>query len=222
MRRDPFGHRLDPPNPASLCADLAGRLRSIAEGPDTPTARAEVEAALGSKWWGIRVLAIRAIGRWRTERDRAWLVERTRRLSPTATELRNTSPGDDLRWRAQETAEARQVLFRRVPWPEDSDWLLDLWFVEPSGKIWVSWLSMVPEVALRSRIAAEIRGGDPERLQRAIWLLYHNGLLANRTEILGHLTGNSHKVVARLAEGLLTRLERRLRAPPPRRHPTPS
>lgn len=210
MRRDRFGQRLPEPHPATLLADLAQSLRARAEGPDTGAARAEVAAALLSRWWGMRVLAMRAIGRWRTEADRAWLVERARRRLPDAAEVWNAPRGHELRWRDMETREARRVLFRRAPRREDSDWLLDLWFTEPGGRIWPSWLCGVPVGELRARIAGEIRGGDRVRLERVIQLLAWTAVIENRTEILGHLAANADAEVATLAKRRLDGL-----TPPP-------
>lgn len=54
------------------------RLRALADAPPTAEALAQVEAALQSKWWSLRVVAIAVLGRWggaaQIEQLRAWVA----------------------------------------------------------------------------------------------------------------------------------------------------
>jgi len=58
---------------ADRLGEQAARLRALGASAPTASARAEVEQALQSKWWGLRVLAIQALGRWRSAADTARL-----------------------------------------------------------------------------------------------------------------------------------------------------
>lgn len=49
---------------ANLLAEEGERLRVLAEADPTAHALAQVEAALQSKWWSLRVVAIEVLGRW--------------------------------------------------------------------------------------------------------------------------------------------------------------
>jgi hypothetical protein len=49
---------------ANLLREQTDRLRALGNARPTAEARAEVEAALQSKWWSLRVIAIETMGRW--------------------------------------------------------------------------------------------------------------------------------------------------------------
>jgi hypothetical protein len=58
---------------ANRLGDASARLRVLACAAPTADARAEVAAALESKWWSLRTLAIAALGRWGADEDIARL-----------------------------------------------------------------------------------------------------------------------------------------------------
>ena len=49
---------------ANLLRDRTQRLRALGAAAPDAQALAEVDAALGSKWWSLRVVAIETMGRW--------------------------------------------------------------------------------------------------------------------------------------------------------------
>ena len=49
---------------SNLLGEQVNRLRALAAMPPAADALSEVEAALQSKWWGLRVVAIETLGRW--------------------------------------------------------------------------------------------------------------------------------------------------------------
>jgi len=58
---------------ADLLLEKTCRLRALGAAKPSVQARAEIEAALQSKWWGLRVVAIQAMGRWGGEENLARL-----------------------------------------------------------------------------------------------------------------------------------------------------
>jgi hypothetical protein len=82
-----------PPKSPTLLTELCDRLRALGEHPETEEARAEVEAALQSKWWNLRTVAIGVIGGWGGKANKAWLIER-------ALEAQGHDPGWESRARS--------------------------------------------------------------------------------------------------------------------------
>ena len=58
---------------ADLVGQASRRLRALGAAPPNAAARAEVAAAFESKWWGLRSLAIGAMGSWAEPEDLAQL-----------------------------------------------------------------------------------------------------------------------------------------------------
>jgi NAD(P)-dependent dehydrogenase (short-subunit alcohol dehydrogenase family) len=58
---------------ANLLLEKTCRLRALGAAKPSAQARAEIEAALQSKWWSLRVVAIQAMGRWGGEENLARL-----------------------------------------------------------------------------------------------------------------------------------------------------
>jgi len=58
---------------ANLLGEQTGRLRALGAKPPTAEALAEVDAALQSKWWSLRMVAIETLGRWGGPRQIAQL-----------------------------------------------------------------------------------------------------------------------------------------------------
>jgi hypothetical protein len=58
---------------ADLLLEKTCRLRALGAAKPSVQARAEIEAALQSKWWSLRVVAIQAMGRWGGEENLARL-----------------------------------------------------------------------------------------------------------------------------------------------------
>jgi hypothetical protein len=65
---------------ANLLGEQTNRLRALGETKPTEKALAEVDAALQSKWWSLRVVAIQTIARWgdadRIEKLKAMIAAR--------------------------------------------------------------------------------------------------------------------------------------------------
>ncbi|MCL2716015.1 MAG: zinc-ribbon domain-containing protein [Alphaproteobacteria bacterium] len=63
--RDAHRQRLAalPPG-ANLLGEERDRLRALAEKPPTPESLTAIEAALQSKWWSLRIVAIQTLGHW--------------------------------------------------------------------------------------------------------------------------------------------------------------
>lgn len=58
---------------ANLLLEQTDRLRALGEEKPSAQAKSEVEAALQSKWWSLRVVAIQTMGRWGGEANLARL-----------------------------------------------------------------------------------------------------------------------------------------------------
>ncbi|MFC3695332.1 hypothetical protein [Chenggangzhangella methanolivorans] len=141
-----------PPNSPTLLREMSERIRALGELPQTSEARAEVEAALGSKWWGLRVLAIAVIGAWR---DKAWLVERALRAE-------NGMAGGRFghaRTQSWRDLEAQTAAKAAVPMldPADAGWLLDRWFSdEPLAFAFYEYVGLrLDPTAVERRVAEE-------------------------------------------------------------------
>jgi len=204
-----FHALMRPPHRASLPSELSARLRLLAQQEETPAARSEIEAALACPWWGLRVLAIRAIGHWAGGQgkaaagDRAWLGERARRPLPDLRELWRLPHGDALRWQALETETARLALSPHVT-EQDADWILDLWFAASQrfNGLHTALLSKLPPGPIEARLRREIDAGTPEGCEAALQLLTNRHHLAGRQEAFARLAANPDAAVAKRAHRL--------------------
>ena len=97
------------PPGASLLREQTDRLRALGDAKPTASAVAEIEAALESKWWSLRVVAIQTMARWGGEANLAKLHE-----------LMAARPEGGRRYFAWERVAAdaaRSALLNRERWP---------------------------------------------------------------------------------------------------------
>lgn len=172
---------LRPPHDALLLRRLAQRLKWLATQKETPERRAEIDIALALPWWGLRGLAIAALGAWGGPANRAWLTERARRPVP----LR--SPKAE-RWAAAETLACRRAVAPHCD-AADADWLLDLWFADyPDDRGIDGPLARLPEPIMRARLQRELASPQVRRVKAAIWLTLRAKSLPDRGAILERLS----------------------------------
>ena len=123
VKRDRFGLLNGARCSPHLFSDIAGRLRLLGDGRETAGARAEVEAALQCPWWGLRVLAIRAVGRWGGQVNEAWLMRRAGQ--PVADRDCSGSASKGGGWGAVERGAVRDAVAPLLD-DGDADWLIGI------------------------------------------------------------------------------------------------
>lgn len=187
----------------TLPRELAARLKLLALTRETEAARAEIEAALACRWWGLRVLAIQAIGRWGGARNRDWLTRLARRPLARHRHIAGLRHGDPLRWSQQETVAARVAICGLVD-ETDAEWVLDLWFddVELFSGLHDALLSRLPGRSLEARLMREIGGSDRSRLEAALWLAFNRRDLGGREIVFHKLAASRDDHIAKLARRL--------------------
>lgn len=207
-REPSYQELMRPPHDPLLLRALSQRLRLLETQAETPTARAEIEAALACPWWGLRELAIRAIGSWGGKANRAWLTERARRpLSDYGWVLRRPS-GAPEKWQYLETVACRQAVVPLLT-AEDIDWVLDLWFdgfeqSDRSGSFagFIGETSRFPLEAQRIRIRREILSPHASRREAALWMAFNAPNLGLMAEVCRILTAGPDPKLAALARRL--------------------
>lgn len=135
------------------------RLRELTQLPASAANRAEAEAALDSKWEGIRSLAAQALGYW-GGRESVAVLKRALLAAPAGGTL-------------------RRVIIREVARcheSEDIPWILDLYFEGPLT--WIDrhyirreMLSRLSGEVLRERLHREARSGDATHRRAAAYAL---------------------------------------------------
>lgn len=151
---------------ANRLGEVSARLRAIADAaPATVAARAEVEGALQSKWWSLRVLAIAALGRWGERED----IARLRAL----VDANGSSHGSWERTGAQAAAKALAGCLRH---PEDDEWAVEACLRgRASPWRWRAFLSTVSADLVTRHAAAEFARRDEreaDRLPRMLALMH--------------------------------------------------
>ncbi|MDH6591297.1 hypothetical protein M2165_001186 [Variovorax sp. TBS-050B] len=149
---------------ANLLGLASAQLRALARSAPTPEARAQVEAALASKWWSLRVLAIAALGVWGAEAD----IERLRAL----VEARQSTWGSWARVGADEAAKALAGCLRH---PGDEDWAIEACLRGQANPWrWRDFLRAIDgeRIAACAEAAFAHRDDDPERLPRLLALMH--------------------------------------------------
>lgn len=198
-KRDAHGFRTRRIHSPDLMRDIGERLESLGGARETPAARAYVEDVIASPYWGLRVLAIRAIAQWGGRANKAWLMQRAAR--PTAPSW----PRDpDLRWRDLETMTARAAL-RPLLKPEDAHWFLDAWFDDGGRRCYGmgTGLGIVPLDMLTARLETEMAAQDPQRRIAALLMTSARIDLPDRPALMSRLSGDADADVRGLAMALM-------------------
>mgnify|MGYP001806936847 CR=1 FL=1 len=136
---------------------ITERLRSFASRRPTPEQRAEVVAALSSKWEGVQATAVRVLAGW-GDRDAVGL------LSQLLTRSFDRTHGWSLRGVIVHA-------LRPVVTAEDVDWVLDLYFTLPGlmPKHELLWLvTALSPAAARDRLVAALRDPRWDNRQAAV------------------------------------------------------
>lgn len=147
--------------------EMSERLRVLARSTPTPQARAEVDLALESKWWGLRVLAIAALGCWGEKAD----IARLRTLLDLHQPQRGT-------WEQVRGRAAVEALGGCLRHPGDDGWALEACLQgHATPWSWRTFLSGIPTERMMACAKAEFacQEDDPQRLLKLLALLYWIG-----------------------------------------------
>jgi len=152
---------------ANRLGELSERLRALARTPATPEARAEAVAALDSKWWGLRRLAIAALGAWGGSED----VARLRAMVDAHQPLRG-------RWAHLAAGHAAEALAANLCHPRDDAWVIEACLAgRASPWTWRRFLGGLPDERIKACAKAEFarEPHDADRLQRVLVLMHAAG-----------------------------------------------
>ena len=146
---------------ANLLGERRDRLRTLGTRKPDADARAEVEAALADKWWGLRTTAIATLGAWgdadSVDRLKALLAEHAARDGWNS-------------WNRQARAAAFKALGACLP-DDETAWALEHYLGDSEAAALRDGLARRPPAFWEPVIDAEWRRGEPRRLQRLVWLL---------------------------------------------------
>ncbi|MGJ7608941.1 zinc-ribbon domain containing protein [Variovorax sp. LT1R20] len=148
---------------ANLLGEASDRLRMLARSAPTADARAAVNAALESKWWSLRTLAITVLGHWGANED----IVRLRALFDADSSSRGS-------WEYLGANEAAKALAGCLRHPADEAWAIEA-CLRGNANPW-RWRSFLVRVA-SERIAANAkaefarRPEDPQCLVRMLALM---------------------------------------------------
>lgn len=162
---------------ANLLGDTSQRLRALADSAPTPLARAEVDAALQSKWWSLRTLAIAALGQWGADDDVA-------RLRALVDAHRASWAG----WERTGADAAVKALAGCLRHSADEAWAIEA-CMRGHASPW-HWRAFLVRCA-GERIAAQARAEfarrpeDPQRLSRMLGLMHCVGQPPSPSQMAG-------------------------------------
>lgn len=146
---------------ANLLGERRDRLRALGTHKPDADARAEVEAALADKWWGLRTTAIATLGDWGDVDS----VERLKAL------LAAHAGRDDWNsWNRQARAAMFKSLGACLP-DAEADWALAEYLGTGEAAALRDGLARQLPAFWEPVIDAEWRRGEPRRLERLIWVL---------------------------------------------------
>jgi hypothetical protein len=146
---------------ANRLREQCERIRTLgACEPDT-AARAEIDAALVNKWWGVRIVAIATLGRWGDARAFA----RLRTILESNDDTRGWGS-----WERNARDAAFKALGECLPASETA-WALETYLIYRDGAALIRPLAREPAVFWEAVIAEEWRRDDPYRLERLIGVL---------------------------------------------------
>lgn len=148
---------------ANLLRELCAQARALGERAPDAAAWREMEAALASKWWGVRTVAIGSLGRWG---DGAAIA----RLKALIAEGEGSKRWGG--WAGEGRRAAIEALGACLP-PSDMDWALEFCL---SHRDWGLWplqraLARQPLAWWEAVLADEWRRDDPVRLARLCGML---------------------------------------------------
>ena len=146
---------------ANLLGERRDRLRALGTRAPDAVARAEVEAALADKWWGLRTTAIATLGAWGDEES----VERLK----TLLDAHSARDGWNS-WSRQARDAAFKALGASLP-ASEADWALDAYLGSAEASALRDALARQPPAFWEPVIQAEWRRGEPRRLERLVSVL---------------------------------------------------
>lgn len=146
---------------ANLLGERRDRLRALGARRPDADARAEVEAALADKWWGIRTTAITTLGAWGDEIS----IERLKALLAA-----HGGRHDWGSWSLQACRAAWKALAVGLP-DQEAPWALDRYLTDGHAAPLRELLARQPPAFWEPVIDAEWRRGEPPRLERLCWAL---------------------------------------------------
>jgi len=176
---------------ANLLGEMSQRLRAFAGAPATPAARAEVDAALESKWWGLRTLAVEALGHWGSAADLARLRALVDAWQPSWNS-----------WERQGAQVAAEALAAKLRHPADEDWALEACLRGHANPWnWRAFLAAIPSARLAACGEAEFvrRGEGHHRLLRWLAVAHCLGLAPGPAQVAA-LNAHADKEVRQWAQ----------------------
>ena len=161
-----------------LFSNVVARLQILAMRDETESARAEVDAVLKCPWWGLRVMAMRAIACWGKPADLAWLQDRAERpYQPDFDEK-------ELMWWRVESRAAR--CGRDLPEGHFARWTR-LFGVDLHPAL----ITALPESDMRALVARMMREGEEWDRRRLAFSIIERPALPGRQAMLEQLAGGT-------------------------------
>lgn len=146
---------------ANLLGERRDRLRALGTRAPDAVARAEVEAALSDKWWGLRTTAIATLGVWGDEAS----IERLKALLAAHAGRDGWNS-----WSRQARDAAFKALGASLP-ASEADWALEAYLGSAEASALRDALARQPPAFWEPVIQAEWRRGEPRRLERLVSVL---------------------------------------------------
>lgn len=158
---------------ANLLRELCAQARALGERTPDAAAWREMEAALASKWWGVRTVAIGSLGRW----GDGQAIARLKALIGDGEGSKRWGT-----WAAEGREAALEALGANLP-ASELDWALEYCLASRgcSASFLYGALARQPLPWWEAVIAAELRRDDPARLARLCDLL---GAVAAHPDLL--------------------------------------
>ena len=167
------------------------RIRALGERAPDSAARAEIDAALASKWWGVRIVAVATLGRWGD-------AQAVARLKATVDEGETAKRWGG--WLYEGSRAAYNALGECLP-AVDTAWALEHSLRSDSAWALHPRIAVQPAAYWEGVIAEEWRRDEPARLQRLVWILRvvpTDDVQAKRWR--ERFRGHAHRLVRQAAE----------------------
>jgi hypothetical protein len=183
--------------PQDRLKEKAVRLRYLGSYPPNNRTRAEVAAALNSKWEGLVATAVRCLCGWGDARSleelRRWLFS-----------SRAKKDGGSL---MSVICESLAKSYR----PEDVDWILDYYFGHVEGRSEHTFrrdlARVLPATQVEQRIMKETRNPDTNVRRKALDLAVHLRSRLNSTKLITEFTYDSDQEIKARANQLLDTMD---------------